>query len=69
MRKTILLTLTIFTFSCNYNKDWNIYGGSHQRTQYIDSEKINKKNISKLVKAWEYRTMIMIKILKFKQLH
>ena len=56
MRKIILLTLTIFTFSCNYNKDWNIYGGSHQRTQYIDSEKINKKNISKLVKTWEYRT-------------
>ena len=56
MRKIILLTLTIFAFSCNYNKDWNIYGGSHQRTQYIDSEKINKKNISKLVKTWEYRT-------------
>ena len=56
MRKIILLTLTIFTFSCNYNKDWNIYGGSHQRTQYVDSDKINKKNISKLVKIWEYRT-------------
>ena len=56
MRKIILLTLIIFTFSCNYNKDWDIYGGSHQRTQYIDSEKINKKNISKLVKTWEYKT-------------
>ena len=56
MDKILLIALLFLIFSCNKNKDWNVYGGSYQRTQYIDSDKINKKNISKLVKTWEYRT-------------
>ena len=42
MDKILLIALLFLIFSCNKNKDWNVYGGSYQRTQYIDSDKINK---------------------------
>ena len=56
MEKFFISFLIIICFSCNENKDWNVYGGSYERTQYIDSDKINKNNISQLDKVWEYKT-------------
>ena len=56
MEKFFISFLIILCFSCNENKDWNVYGGSYERTQYVDSDKINKNNISQLDKVWEYKT-------------
>ena len=56
MEKFFIYSIILVCLSCNENKDWNVYGGSYERTQYVDSDKINKNNISDLVKVWEYRT-------------
>jgi quinoprotein glucose dehydrogenase len=56
MQKFFVSFLIILCISCNENKDWNVYGGSYERTQYVDSDKINKNNISQLDKVWEYKT-------------
>lgn len=56
MRKKIFLLFSVLIFSCNKNLDWPIYGGSNERTQYVKSDLINKGNISRLNKVWEYKT-------------
>ena len=44
----------VLLFSCEKNIDWNVYGGSYKRTQFVNSEKLNLNNISNLKKVWEY---------------
>ena len=54
MKRNLLLILSIIFFSCQKNLDWTVYSGSTERTQYINSDIINKNNISRLEKTWEY---------------
>ena len=54
MKRNLLLISFIIFFSCQKNLDWDVYSGSTERTQYINSDIINKDNISRLEKTWEY---------------
>ena len=54
MNKIPLYIILLLFFSCQKNLDWAVYSGSTERTQYIDSDIINKNNISRLEKIWEY---------------
>ena len=54
MKRNLLLISFIIFFSCQKNLDWAVYSGSTERTQYINSDIINKDNISRLEKTWEY---------------
>ena len=56
MKKKIFILFSALIFSCNQNLDWAFYGGSNERTQYVKSDLINKENISRLDKVWEYKT-------------
>ena len=56
MKKKIFILFSALIFSCNQNLDWAFYGGSNERTQYVKSDLINKENISRLNKVWEYKT-------------
>lgn len=56
MKKKIFILFSVLIFSCNQNLDWAFYGGSNERTQYVKSDLINKENISRLDKVWEYKT-------------
>ena len=49
MKRNLLLISFIIFFSCQKNLDWDVYSGSTERTQYINSDIINKDNI-KLMK-------------------
>ena len=57
MKRIVLFLLLLIFYSCDNSKDWNVYGGSYERTQYVDSDKINPDNISNLSKVWEYSTL------------
>ena len=57
MKRIVLFLLLLMFYSCDNSKDWNVYGGSYERTQYVDSDKINQDNISNLSKVWEYSTL------------
>ena len=56
MKKKIFILFSALIFSCNQNLDWAFYGGSNERTQYVKSDLINKENIFRLNKVWEYKT-------------
>ena len=56
MKKKIFIIFSVLIFSCNQNLDWAFYGGSNERTQYVKSDLINKENIFRLNKVWEYKT-------------
>ena len=52
--RIFLFLCFVLLFSCEKNIDWNVYGGSYKRTQFVNSEKLNLNNISNLKKVWEY---------------
>ena len=52
--RIFLFLCFVLLFSCEKNIDWNVYGGSYKRTQFVNSEKLNLNNISNLTKVWEY---------------
>ena len=58
MNKIPLYIILLLFFSCQKNLDWAVYSGSTERTQYIDSDIINKNNISRLEKIWEYSCLL-----------
>ena len=54
--KTLIFLFLVPLISCKKSIDWNVYGGSYERTQFVNSEKLNLSNISELNKVWEYST-------------
>lgn len=38
------------------NTDWPVYGGSNEKTHYIENSDINPSNLNRLKKVWEYNT-------------
>ena len=54
--KIFIFLFSCLLISCEKSIDWNVYGGSYERTQFVNSEKLNLSNISKLNKIWEYST-------------
>ena len=38
------------------NTDWPVYGGSNEKTHYIENSDINPNNLDRLKKVWEYNT-------------
>ena len=54
--------ITLFLISCNFTEDitnyekWDEYLGDKSRTHYSSLDQINKKNIQKLRKVWEYNS-------------
>ena len=54
--RIFLFLCFVLLFSCEKNIDWNVYGGSYKRTQFVNSEKLNLNNISNLKKVWQYST-------------
>ena len=52
--KIFILLFLIPLISCEKGVDWNVYGGSYERTQFVDSDKLNLDNVYRLDKIWDY---------------
>ena len=66
LKSTLLVIIgLLFIYSCNDNSkahkilnnvSWEIYGGSNEKTHYINSLEINISNVNQLKQLWEYKT-------------
>ena len=56
INKIFILFYLVPLISCEKGVDWSVYGGSYERTQFVNSDKLNIDNISKLNKVWDYST-------------
>ena len=62
IRRSLKLIIPLFLISCNFTEDitnyekWDEYLGDKSRTHYSSLDQINKKNVQKLRKVWEYNS-------------